>query len=359
MPEPGDLLGIGAFARRVGLTPSALRFYDACGVLPPTQVDDTTGYRSYDPSQERRGRMLRELRTAGLPLAEVRAVLNDPDGAARHILHAHLRRTEDTARTARAAVEKVLGALPHAGENRATARVGGPELAGAVRQVTPAAAPGEEHDEELGVLGCLLLDLADGEVRLVATDRYRLSLRVLYPARIDGGPGRVLVRVAEMRDLGRWAARAAEIDIELRDGVLTAHDAAGRREVPTVEGAFPDYRMMLNDLAPARHRVLVDRLGLLRALTDRVSAPHVALLAGDDELLVRAPDATEITLRAVCTGAPPLLTFDPGRLSAALESGVGPDTLLEISGAAAPVLVRSADQGTFTTLVMPVAPAPR
>lgn len=38
----------------------------------------------------------------------------------------------------------------------------------------------------------------------------------------------------------------------------------------------------------------------------------------------------------------------------ALEAGVGPDVLLEIAAPDRPVLVRSADQGSFTTLVMPV-----
>jgi hypothetical protein len=39
----------------------------------------------------------------------------------------------------------------------------------------------------------------------------------------------------------------------------------------------------------------------------------------------------------------------------ALEASAGPDVLLEISAAGRPVVVRSADQGSFTTLVMPAA----
>jgi DNA polymerase III subunit beta len=46
--------------------------------------------------------------------------------------------------------------------------------------------------------------------------------------------------------------------------------------------------------------------------------------------------------------------FTVGLLAAALEASVGPDVLLEICAPARPVVVRSADQGTFTTLVMPV-----
>ncbi|WP_251050271.1 hypothetical protein [Streptomyces sp. ISL-86] len=52
---------------------------------------------------------------------------------------------------------------------------------------------------------------------------------------------------------------------------------------------------------------------------------------------------------------PQWIGFDPAVLAPALEASVGPDVLLEISAADRPVVVRSADQGSFTTLVMPVA----
>jgi hypothetical protein len=43
------LLTISAFARAVDLAPSTLRYYDECGLLPPTEVDARTGYRYYTP----------------------------------------------------------------------------------------------------------------------------------------------------------------------------------------------------------------------------------------------------------------------------------------------------------------------
>ncbi|MFJ6696755.1 hypothetical protein ACIQM4_11845 [Streptomyces sp. NPDC091272] len=48
------------------------------------------------------------------------------------------------------------------------------------------------------------------------------------------------------------------------------------------------------------------------------------------------------------------VAFDPEVLLQAIDAGVGPDVLLEIGSAVEPVVVRSADQGSFTTLVMPV-----
>ena len=46
--------------------------------------------------------------------------------------------------------------------------------------------------------------------------------------------------------------------------------------------------------------------------------------------------------------------FTASLLAAALDASVGPDVLLEICAQDRPVVIRSADQGTFTTLVIPV-----
>ncbi|MEI5136364.1 hypothetical protein RB199_34270 [Streptomyces libani] len=61
-----------------------------------------------------------------------------------------------------------------------------------------------------------------------------------------------------------------------------------------------------------------------------------------------------VRMRVVRTGPRLRIAFDPAVLVPALEAGVGPDVLLEIAAPDRPVLVRSADQGSFTTLVMPV-----
>ena len=85
----------------------------------------------------------------------------------------------------------------------------------------------------------------------------------------------------------------------------------------------------------------------------------VTLRAGASGLVVAgAPGTPAIDVAAVRTGPVPSVAFDPRVLLPALEASVGPDVLLEVSTADQPVVVRSADQGGFTTLVMPVRPAP-
>lgn len=252
------LVGIGAFARRVGLSPSALRYYDDCGVLRPASVDPGTGYRSYAPEQEARALRLRALREAEVPLPEAVAVLDGPPEHAEALLRTHLDRMRERADTARVVVEGVLRSLTTAGTR---VSIGGAEWASAVRQVVPAAGTGEP-----AVLGCVLVEVADGEVRLVATDRYRLSVRTLRPGRIEGGPGQALVRVGDLITLGPWATRHREIDLELdADGFrLRAGDEV--HEPATSADTYPAYRDMLAALAAPQTRVVVDRAALREAL---------------------------------------------------------------------------------------------
>ncbi|MEV0370236.1 MerR family transcriptional regulator [Streptomyces sp. NPDC050636] len=371
-----ELLSIGVFARRAGLTPSALRFYDDCGVLRPARVDAVTGYRYYAAGQATRAVRLRRLREAGLPLVDVAIVLDGSGEAARGVLRAHLERTRRTADEARAVVDGFLGEVA-ADEGscgiQARARVGGAELASAVRQVGPAAAVGAARDE-FPVLGCVLLELVDGEVRLVATDRYRLAVRVLRSAVFEGGPRRVLIGAEAARGLAEWAVRQATVDVEcaadgrgilLRSGEdcwEVVEGTGGGGGVGSDDGAFPDYRLMLDGLEAGRHRIIVDRGGLRDAVAGRAGvvvlgggADDAAGHEADQELEVAGGERAAVRLRAVRTGPALRIAFDPAVLVPVLEAGVGPDVLLEIAAADRPVLVRSADQGSFTTLVMPVS----
>ncbi|MCX5200027.1 MerR family transcriptional regulator [Streptomyces sp. NBC_00237] len=366
----GASLSIGVFARRVGLAPSALRFYDDCGVLRPARVDGGTGYRFYAPEQTARAVLVRRLREAGLPLVDATVVLDGPPEDARSVLEGHARRTRDTARAAGALIEEILRELPEVWtpdeeggrEGPVTVRLGGAELSSAVRQVLSAVATGAVR-EEFPVLGCVLVECEGSEVRLVATDRYRLVVRVLRASEATGGPDRVLVRADELREVGAWALRADEVEWWSDGGGrsacvrmvgIGAVSEEPRALSPYGEGEFPAYRTVLEGLSQVRHRVIVER-AVLREFLVGAGGP-VVLRTGPGGALHCAGPCGSAELRAVCTGPEPgvRIAFDVEVLLQALDAAVGPDVLLEIASAQEPVVVRSADQGSFTTLVMPV-----
>ncbi len=84
-----ELLPIGRFARLSGLTVKALRHYGEIGLLEPAYVDEESGYRYYVLAQARRAEGIRRLRSLGLPLDEVREVLDAPAELLRDRLLSH------------------------------------------------------------------------------------------------------------------------------------------------------------------------------------------------------------------------------------------------------------------------------
>ncbi|MEH6373512.1 MerR family transcriptional regulator [Streptomyces sp. KLMMK] len=373
----GTLMSIGAFARRVGLAPSALRFYDDCDVLRPAHVDDATGYRYYAPEQQARAVLVRRLREAGVPLTDASVVLDGTDEEARAVLQEHATRARETAASAQVVIEEILRALPGGtpwttkakakakakakGNAIAKVCVGGAELASAVRQVAPAVASGPVGDE-FPVLGHILIEIDGQEVRLVATDRYRLAVRTLRAISMEGDPCHVLIAASEMKDAAAWAMRMPDVSIEVDREGARLRSGARSRTLPTADETvlpFPDYRMVLDNFPMTRHRLITDRAALRTALAEAGYGDAPIILRTDEQQLALtpgepAPGSDGLMLPAICTGPPLRIAFDPHVLLAVIEAGVGPDVLLEISSPDQPVVVRSADQGSFTTLVMPV-----
>jgi protein phosphatase len=71
-----DEMTSGEFAERSWLSATPLRLYDELGLLPPTRVDASSGYRFYCEAQLEPARMVAALRQLQMPLSEIRAILS-------------------------------------------------------------------------------------------------------------------------------------------------------------------------------------------------------------------------------------------------------------------------------------------
>lgn len=67
------LMTVGQLAKRTGLRPSALRFYEEQGLLPPTAHSEG-GYRLYDAAAEETLQFLLRAQRLGFSLADIRAL---------------------------------------------------------------------------------------------------------------------------------------------------------------------------------------------------------------------------------------------------------------------------------------------
>lgn len=75
-----DELTIGEVARRAGLRPSALRYYESVGILPPPQR--VSGQRRYDATALQRIALIQLAQRAGFTIAEIRKFVEQSDDTA-------------------------------------------------------------------------------------------------------------------------------------------------------------------------------------------------------------------------------------------------------------------------------------
>jgi hypothetical protein len=159
--------------------------------------------------------------------------------------------------------------------------------------------------------------------------------------------------------------------------VLTGEGS--ERRCAAIDEAFPDYRAMLAGLGAVRTRVVAGRDALLTVLDDGGAAPVVFSIDGSGLFVTsneqlgpgfvtcggqlwpdspRCPEpqpSSSLHIPAAVTGPGIELAFSPKTLRPALVSAIGPEIMLDIAAADAPVIVRSATDGDLTTLVMPTS----
>lgn len=68
---------IGEFSQVTGLSVKTLRFYHERGILVPSSVDETTGYRFYDAAKVEKARVIMRLRQMEFSIEDIAAVLGE------------------------------------------------------------------------------------------------------------------------------------------------------------------------------------------------------------------------------------------------------------------------------------------
>ncbi|RMI28402.1 DNA polymerase III subunit beta family protein [Nocardia stercoris] len=347
-----ELMSIGVFAQRTGLTASALRFYADSGLLRPAEVDPVTGYRYYGRDQFERAVTLRRLREMGVSLEAADTILSAAPAAAARLIDDHVARIVADAATVRRRALALKAALTGA-THLPVVEASGPVFAAAVEQVLAATA----HEPTMPVLNGLRVEVTRDAVTLTATDRYRLSTRTLVPTdsfvtqwatTVDGDDLR-----AALNDLRRSASvriDAAPHGIRFRAG---NRDDRHCRSLPD---DFPDFRAMLAALPSPTTRVAVPKGRFLGALESR-GGEHVLLRVTAQHGLDILPDA-EHPIPATVTGQDLAIAFELTTLYPAVGTAIGPDLILELRGTDGPATIRSADHGDLTTLAMPTDPRP-
>jgi DNA-binding transcriptional MerR regulator len=242
---------IGEFSRASHLSVKTLRHYHEVGLLEPSEVDPSNGYRYYAEDQIPVAQVIRRLRGLEMPVAEVKSVLAAADAEARNrLIAAHLDRLEgDLART-RSAVVELRGLLERPVAPRAVERRAVPPTAAVAVQATVdrddllawwQGALGELH----AVLGAQGLQQAGPPAGLYANEIFqygRGDATVFIPT---GGAARAVGRVEPLvvppAELAIMLHRGSLRDGDLTYGELGAH--VMRHEI-SVDGPLREYYLI-------------------------------------------------------------------------------------------------------------------
>lgn len=229
----------------------------------------------------------------------------------------------------------------------------GEVLGRALTQVTPAAS----RDETRPVLTGVLLEGEGQELRIVATDSYRLAVRTLAAQGVEGT--RVLIPARAVVEVGRLAG-GHEVRIDVSSSQAGFHVGETLIQSRLIEGEFPAYRQLLPSDLPNALRItkapFVEALKRVAVLAQ--DATPVFLELSDERIRISCHaqglgEAAE-DVDGTYTGEELRAAFNPGYLETGVVAAEGDEVQIDFSDAQRPALVHAPDDRQFLYLLMPI-----
>ena len=218
------------------------------------------------------------------------------------------------------------------------------------------------RDETRPHLTGVLVTAERDQLRMVATDSYRLSVKETKLDQPLAGVLEANVPARTLQELSRIAAAngAETIDVTALDNkvVFNAGDVVLSSRL--VEGRFPNYQQLLPEAY--EHELRVERGELLEvvrriSLLAQKNAPlRLSFTEGALEVSAQTPDVGEASesLPVPFKGEPLEIGFNPEFFRDGLESAETEELVLKLISPLRPGLIQSGDDGGFIYLVMPI-----
>lgn len=163
-------------------------------------------------------------------------------------------------------------------------------------------------------------------------------------------------RLAAAVGLSAWLSELSGHDtvgLDLDGEQLVGRGAGVEVHVPLLPVQFPDYESVLQRSIRAETAVVVDRDRFLSLLEEFSGDDAIRLTTSSDEL-VASRNGVEARVDAQVVGPLAAVAINPRFAADAVLQAVGSDLVIEIDDDVHPVVFRSADDGTYTSLLMPV-----
>jgi DNA polymerase III subunit beta len=232
----------------------------------------------------------------------------------------------------------------------------------AFMQTVTRVARSASRDETRPVLTGILMSASGEELRMVATDSYRLSVKqtVLDPplqgsleANVPARALQELVRIAAQVPAESLAVSVGQNQVifELGDVVLSSR---------LIDGQFPNYRQLLPETVEHELRLssaeLTDVVRRVSLLAQKNAPLRLSFSEGTLTVSAQTPDVGEAreAIPVPFHGEEFEIGFNPEFLRDGLESIESDELILKLISPLRPGLIESPDNGDFVYLIMPI-----
>lgn len=217
-------------------------------------------------------------------------------------------------------------------------------------------------DETRPVLTGILVSASGNQLRMVATDSYRLSVKETNITSTLASAFEVNVPARALQELARIAAHGEEetLTVSVRQNQVVFVLGSVVLSSRLIDGQFPNYRQLLPEsfehelrIAAPELRDVVRRISLLA----QKNAPlRLSFAPGELTISAQTPDIGEAreSLPVAFQGEPMEIGFNPEFLRDGLEAIEEGDVIVKLISALRPGLLEAGDGSGFLYLIMPI-----
>jgi DNA polymerase-3 subunit beta len=218
------------------------------------------------------------------------------------------------------------------------------------------------RDETRPVLTGILVSATERELRMVATDSYRLSVKETQLEAPLKAPFEVNVPARALQELARIAAgvEEGELSISVLQNQVLFQLGGTTLSSRLIEGQFPNYRQLLPDSFEHELRLpggeLTDVVRRISLLAQKNAPLRLAFAPGELTVSAQTPDVGEASesLPVAFQGEGLEIGFNPDFLRDGLEAIGDGEMVLKLISPLRPGLIESGDDGGFRYLIMPI-----
>jgi DNA polymerase III subunit beta len=216
------------------------------------------------------------------------------------------------------------------------------------------------RDETRPVLTGILVSASEQELRMVATDSYRLSVKETQLSSPLSSAFEVNVPARALQELARLGGGEDQLEISVLQNQVVFTLGRVILSSRLIDGQFPNYRQLLPESFEHELRVsapeLAEVVRRISLLAQKNAPLRLAFAQGELTVSAQTPDVGEAreSLPVGFQGEPLEIGFNPEFLRDGIEAVEEGDLLLKLISPLRPGLIASADEGGFQYLIMPI-----